>query len=310
MKTKCALFIDFDNFILSMKDAFKEKTDEECLNLLLKIITNMREKESNMLILSRAYADWETWSHIPAQSSLMLINVEPRFVLDKPGKSSADIKLSLEALEILLTRDEIEKFIIIGGDRDYIPMVSRIKEGIKEVEVYGFKNISLSGDLATIVGGDEKVKNVVEMVEEIAKASESAKVEEKRKEEKRKEEKGKEEKEKKEKGKEKEKKAEEKMPPPGEKFYLGSDYLSRAIKQILDVEKKYKGEIWLSPFLKKYMNPAFETLSDEQRKEIITYLSAKGAIKINKEDSAYGYSYSVFSINHDHELIKKAKGKS
>ncbi len=305
MKTKCALFIDFDNFILSMKDAFKEKTDEECLNLLLKIITNMREKESNMLILSRAYADWETWSHIPAQSSLMLINVEPRFVLDKPGKSSADIKLSLEALETLLTRDEIEKFIIIGGDRDYIPMVSRIKEGIKEIEVYGFKNISLSGDLATIVGGDDNVKNVVELVEEIAKASESKKVEEKGKEEKRKEEKGKE-----EKGKEKKKKAEEKMPPPSEKFYLGTDYLSRAIKQILDVEKKYKGEIWLSPFLKKHMNPEFETLSDEQRKEIITYLSAKGAIKINKEDSNWGYSYSVFSINHDHDLVKKAKGES
>ncbi len=299
MQTKCALFIDFDNFILSMKDAFKEKTDEECLNILLKIITNMREKESNMLILSRAYADWETWSHIPAQSSLMLINVEPRFVLDKPGKSSADIKLSLEALEILLTRNEIEKFIIIGGDRDYIPMVSRIKEGIKEVEVYGFKNISLSGDLAAIVGGDEKVKNVVEMVEEIAKASESKKVE-KKVEEKVVEE-GKE--------KKKKKKAEEKTPPPSEKFYLGTDYLNRAIKQILDVEKKYKGEIWLSPFLKKHMNPAFETLSDEQRKEMITYLSTKGAIKINKEDSKWGYSYSVFSINHDHDLVKKAKGE-
>ncbi len=294
MKTKCALFIDFDNFILSMKDAFKEKTDEECLNILLKIITNMREKESNMLILSRAYADWETWSHIPAQSSLMLINVEPRFVLDKPGKSSADIKLSLEALEILLTRDEIEKFIIIGGDRDYIPMVSRIKEGIKEIEVYGFKNISLSGDLAAIAGGDDNVKNVVEMVEEIAKASESKKVEEKVE----------------EKGKEKTKKAEEKTPPPSEKFYLGTDYLSRAIKQILDVEKKYKGEIWLSPFLKKHMNPEFETLNDEQRKEIITHLKAKDVIKISKADSNWGYSYSVFTVNHDHDLVKKAEGKS
>ncbi len=294
MKTKCALFIDFDNFILSMKDAFKEKTDEECLNILLKIITNMREKESNMLILSRAYADWETWSHIPAQSSLMLINVEPRFVLDKPGKSSADIKLSLEALEILLTRNEIEKFIIIGGDRDYIPMVSRIKEGIKEIEVYGFKNISLSGDLAAIAGGDDNVKNVVEMVEEIAKASESKKVEEKVE----------------EKGKEKKKKAEEKTLPPSEKFYLGTDYLSRAIKQILDVEKKYKGEIWLSPFLKKHMNPEFETLNDEQRKEIITHLKAKDVIKISKADSNWGYSYSVFTVNHDHDLVKKAEGKS
>ncbi|UCD84224.1 MAG: NYN domain-containing protein [Deltaproteobacteria bacterium] len=300
METKCALFIDFNNFILSMKDAFNEKTDEECLNILLKIITNMREKESNMLILSRAYADWETWGHIPAQSSLMLINVEPRFVLDKPGKSSADIKLSLEALEILLTRSEIEKFIIIGGDRDYIPMVSRIKEGMKEVEVYGFKNISLSGDLAAIVGGDENVKNVVEMVEEMAKGSESVKVEEKV-EEKVVEGKGKE--------KKKKKKAEEKISAPNDKFYLGPDYLSRTIKQILDAEQKYKGEIWLSPFLKNYMNTKFETLNDEQRKEIITYLSEKGAININKEDSNWGYSYSVFSVNHDHELVRKAKGE-
>jgi hypothetical protein len=250
-----------------------------------------------MLILSRAYADWETWSHIPVQSSLMLINVEPRFVLDKPGKSSADIKLSLEALEILLTRNEIEKFIIIGGDRDYIPMVSRIKEGMKEVEVYGFKNISLSGDLATIVGGDENVKNIVEMVEEIAKESESKKVEEKV------------EQKAEEKGKEKKKKAEAKAPSPSDKFYLGPDYLSRAIKQILDAEKKYKGEIWLSPFLKNCMNPEFETLNDEQRKEIITHLKAKGIIKINKEDSNWGYSFSVFSLNHDHDLVKKAKGE-
>ena len=84
-------------------------------------------------------------------SSLALLSVQPVYVLAKPGKNSADLEMSLDIQETLLTRPDVKEFVLVGGDRDYIPITRRLLEHDKRVVVAAFDS-AMSGDLKIIVG--------------------------------------------------------------------------------------------------------------------------------------------------------------
>ena len=117
-----AVFIDLENF------------REEVLDIASLIA---RLKERGRLIVKRAYADWGRYGRYKTQmleNSIELIELPFH---SKRGKNSADIKLAVDALEIAITRDYIDTIVVISGDSDYTPLISKLREYNKYVLVIG-----------------------------------------------------------------------------------------------------------------------------------------------------------------------------
>lgn len=118
-----AVFIDFENF----GDDFDAK----------KIITKLKEK--GRILLKKAYADWGryySFKRTMLENSIDLIELPSH---SNKGKNSSDIKLVVDALETALVKDYIGTFVVVSGDSDYTPLISKLRELNKYVIVIGHK---------------------------------------------------------------------------------------------------------------------------------------------------------------------------
>jgi uncharacterized protein (TIGR00288 family) len=120
-----AVFIDFENF--GKQEAFDAKL----------IIDKLKER--GRLIVKRAYADWGRFAgfkHQMLENSVELIELPSHSMR---GKNSADIKLVVDALETAFTKDYIDTIVVVSGDSDYTPLISKLREHNKYVIVIGHK---------------------------------------------------------------------------------------------------------------------------------------------------------------------------
>ena len=273
-----ALFIDFENMqrVIETMHGLPDGK-EEALRLIRNLIHSI-EKDDDRIIIRRAFADWEGVGSDPdPQSSLALLSVKPEYVLGKPGKNSADLALSLDALEVLLTRDDVHGFIIVAGDRDYIPICSRIREKGKRIQIVGLPDAT-SGDLITIIGRENFIDGNTLLMRGYRRPRVA--------------------------------KSETRLREPRiekdnglETGHLCEDNLKRCVRLILQAEKQFGPEIWLNPFYKNFMNEAFKTLTDEQRKELIYELSNRGVLKVEVKEEYMGKHYSVLFLDHENEMV-------
>jgi uncharacterized protein (TIGR00288 family) len=132
-ETNLALFIDFDNVALGARDA-RQRFD---IKLLLQ-----RVLEKGKVIVKKAYADWHYYKeHMSPlhEAAIELIEIPmPRI----SGKNSADIKLVVDAMDLCYSKDHIDTFVIVSGDSDFSPLVSKLRENNKRVIGIGVKNSS------------------------------------------------------------------------------------------------------------------------------------------------------------------------
>lgn len=130
---KLALFIDFDNIALGARDA-RQRFD-------VKLLVH-RVLEKGKIIVKRAYADWHYYKdHMIAlhETAIELIEVPmPRI----SGKNSADIKMVVDAMDLCYSKDHIDTFVLVTGDSDFSPLVSKLRENDKRVIGIGMKNSS------------------------------------------------------------------------------------------------------------------------------------------------------------------------
>lgn len=118
-----ALYIDGDNIQLN----------QDKLNLLLTKI-----KTENNVIIKKVFADWKIdhnnkiWSEISIKHGLEEIQVTRI-----SGKDSTDIKIITDLMEDLVTLKHIDKFILIGCDKDYIPLIEKVHKYNKKFDVFG-----------------------------------------------------------------------------------------------------------------------------------------------------------------------------
>jgi uncharacterized protein (TIGR00288 family) len=128
-----ALLIDFDNVALGARDA-GQRFD---IKLLLQRIL-----EKGKVLVKKAYADWHFYKeHMSPlhESAVELIEIPmPRI----SGKNSADIKLVVDAMDLCYSKDHIDTFVIVSGDSDFSPLVSKLRENNKIVIGVGVKNSS------------------------------------------------------------------------------------------------------------------------------------------------------------------------
>jgi uncharacterized protein (TIGR00288 family) len=131
--TNIALLIDFDNVALGARDA-RQRFDIKFLM--------QRLLEKGKILVKKAYADWHFYKeHMSPlhEAAIELIEIPaPRI----SGKNSADIKLVVDAMELCYTKDHIDTFVIVSGDSDFSPLVSKLRENNKRVIGVGVKNSS------------------------------------------------------------------------------------------------------------------------------------------------------------------------
>ena len=146
-----AVFIDFENVYYFLKNHFQDPPDlnDIVLDIVRALRAHLSEKGLDCLI-SYAYADFERLATAP-QGALYLMGVSTRNVLGTAHKNAADMQLCIDALEVMYTRPEIGTFVLVAGDRDYIPVLQHLRRQARQVLVAGFRE-SVSGDLLQNIG--------------------------------------------------------------------------------------------------------------------------------------------------------------
>ncbi len=127
-----ALFCDFENIALGVRDAKYGSFDMQPVlqKLLLK----------GSIVVKKAYCDWERYKEYKAkmhEAAFELIEIPH---VRQSGKNSADIRMVVDALDLCYTKAHIDTFVIISGDSDFSPLVSKLRENAKTVIGVGVKN--------------------------------------------------------------------------------------------------------------------------------------------------------------------------
>jgi uncharacterized protein (TIGR00288 family) len=131
-ETNLALFCDFENIALGVRDARYAQFD------ITRVLERLLLKGS--IVVKKAYCDWERYKEFKAgmhQAGFELIEI-PHVKLS--GKNSADIRMVVDALDLCYTKPHVDTFVIISGDSDFSPLVSKLRENNKGVIGVGVKN--------------------------------------------------------------------------------------------------------------------------------------------------------------------------
>jgi uncharacterized protein (TIGR00288 family) len=129
-----AVFCDFENVALGVRDAKYAKFNigHVLERLLLK----------GSIVVKKAYCDWERYKEFKAvmhEAAFELIEIPH---VRQSGKNSADIRMVVDALDLCYTKAHVDTFVIISGDSDFSPLVSKLRENNKTVIGVGVKNSS------------------------------------------------------------------------------------------------------------------------------------------------------------------------
>ena len=129
-----AVFCDFENIALGVRDAKYDKFDIE------KVLERLLLKGS--IVVKKAYCDWERYKGFKAvmhEAAFELIEIPH---VRQSGKNSADIRMVVDALDLCYTKAHVDTFVIISGDSDFSPLVSKLRENAKDVIGVGVKQSS------------------------------------------------------------------------------------------------------------------------------------------------------------------------
>jgi uncharacterized protein (TIGR00288 family) len=127
-----AIFCDFENVALGVRDARIEKFN---INLVLE-----RLLVKGSVVVKKAYCDWERYKQFKAvmhDAAFELIEIPHT---RQSGKNSADIRMVVDALDLCYTKEHLDTFVIVSGDSDFSPLVSKLRENNKTVIGVGVKS--------------------------------------------------------------------------------------------------------------------------------------------------------------------------
>ena len=130
--TNMALFCDFENIALGVRDAKYPPFD------IRKVLERLLLKGS--IVVKKAYCDWERYKEFKAtmhEAAFELIEIPH---VRQSGKNSADIRMVVDALDLCYTKAHVDAFVIISGDSDFSPLVSKLRENNKYVIGIGVKD--------------------------------------------------------------------------------------------------------------------------------------------------------------------------
>jgi len=127
-----AMFCDFENIAIGAKEAKYAGFD------IRKVIERLLLKGA--IVVKKAYCDWDRYKEYKKtmhEASFELIEI-PHVRLS--GKNSADVRLVVDALDLCYTKEHVDTFVVVSGDSDFSPLVSKLRENNKVVIGVGVKN--------------------------------------------------------------------------------------------------------------------------------------------------------------------------
>jgi len=134
-----ALFCDFENIALGVRDAKYAAFD------IQKVLERLLLKGN--IVVKKAYCDWGRYREFKSamhEAAFEMIDIPH---LRQSGKNSADIRMVVDALDLCYTKSHVDTFVVISGDSDFSPLVSKLRENNKTVIGVGVK--SSTSDLLT-----------------------------------------------------------------------------------------------------------------------------------------------------------------
>ncbi|MFQ5654624.1 MAG: NYN domain-containing protein [Planctomycetota bacterium] len=129
-----AVFVDLENIAIGVREAKLHPLQ------IGKVLARLVEK--GKISVKKAYADWESFSQYKRpfhECAIELIDIPRKKV---SGKNSADIKMVVDALELSYSKGHIDTFVLVSGDSDFSPLVSKLRENNKDIIGMGVKNSS------------------------------------------------------------------------------------------------------------------------------------------------------------------------
>jgi uncharacterized protein (TIGR00288 family) len=127
-----ALFCDFENVALGVRDARYDAFD------IQKVLERLLLKGN--IVVRKAYCDWGRYREFKGpmhEAAFELIDI-PHVRMS--GKNSADIRMVVDALDLCYTKGHVDTFVVISGDSDFSPLVSKLRENDKTVIGVGVKS--------------------------------------------------------------------------------------------------------------------------------------------------------------------------
>ncbi|MCW5937408.1 MAG: NYN domain-containing protein [Fimbriimonadaceae bacterium] len=291
-----AVFVDFENLYYGLYNSLPDEIDSG--DQVVQVVRDLRglllEKYGEQCIISHAYADFERIES-DVQGPLYLSGVETHNVLGTEHKNAADMRLCIDALETMYTRPDIQTFVFLAGDRDYIPVIQHLKKHARTVRALAFLD-NMSGDLLQNVGEEYFIDAKTLLLPEVA-----AKLGTKPK---------------------REPKpisqeavkwmvAERAKTDYGTKFRTPKSLIEEddviAVK-ILLAEFGHHREVFVTPFLHRLRND-LPHLAEHERKKLITRLEDSGIVAISKREGVDRFTgepnvYSVIIINWNHPDVQ------
>jgi uncharacterized protein (TIGR00288 family) len=128
------VFCDFENVALGVREAKYAQFDMD------KVLERLLLKGS--IVVKKAYCDWERYKEFKSAmhaASFEMIEIPH---VRQSGKNSADIRMVVDALDLCYTKSHVDTFVIVSGDSDFSPLVSKLRENAKTVIGVGVKNSS------------------------------------------------------------------------------------------------------------------------------------------------------------------------
>jgi uncharacterized protein (TIGR00288 family) len=119
-----AVFFDFENIGIGLNQR-RDRFD------IVKVVERLVEK--GKIVVKKAYADWSRFGQYTAplhEAAIELIEIPRR---GQSGKNSADIRMCVDAMDLAYSKEHIDTFVIVSGDSDFSPLVSKLKELGKHV---------------------------------------------------------------------------------------------------------------------------------------------------------------------------------
>src|SRR5471032_1480191 len=119
-----SVFIDFENLALGFQGR-RDRFD------IVRVLERLVEK--GKIVAKKAYADWSRFIPYTAplhEAAIELIEIPRRA---QTGKNSADIRICVDAMDLAYSKDHIDTFVVVSGDSDFSPLVSKLKELGKHV---------------------------------------------------------------------------------------------------------------------------------------------------------------------------------
>lgn len=127
-----AVFCDFENIAIGVRESRYDEFD------ISRVLERLLLKGS--IVVKKAYCDWDRYKDFKRsmhEAAFELIEIPH---VRQSGKNSADIRMVVDALDLCYTKPHVDTFVVMSGDSDFSPLVTKLRENDKFVMGVGVKN--------------------------------------------------------------------------------------------------------------------------------------------------------------------------